>query len=104
MERQNATRSPAATSTTSEPEVRAGTSLPVTGGKEHGHDHDHRQEHRDGDDPDDHGHSLGWVELVRIGLTAVAVVASWLGVWKSFASFDVIALAATLLGGYPIFI
>src|SRR4029077_21214169 len=52
-------------------------------------------------------------DLVRIGLVAVAVVASLIGLWKSLAgllgmgeavaSFDLIALAATLIGGYPIF-
>jgi heavy metal translocating P-type ATPase len=61
----------------------------------------------------DHEHPLNWVELVRIGFVAVAVVASWFGLWKllagglglgeAVANFDVIALAATLIGGYPIF-
>jgi heavy metal translocating P-type ATPase len=60
-----------------------------------GADHDH-EDH-------DHEHPLEWIELVRIGFVSLAVVASWLGFWQSFASFDVIALAATLLGGYPIF-
>jgi Cd2+/Zn2+-exporting ATPase/Cu+-exporting ATPase len=67
--------------------------------KDHGHE--------------DHDHSLAWVDLVRIGFVAVAVVASWFGLWKSLAGllglgeavarFDVIALVATLAGGYPIF-
>src|SRR5262249_19905578 len=67
------------------------------------HDHNH----------EDHDHPLAWVDLVRIGLVAVAVVASWFGLWESLAgvlglgeavaSFDLIALVATLLGGYPIF-
>src|SRR5262245_39012689 len=70
-----------------------------------GQDHDHGQE--------DHDHPLVWVDLVRIGLVALAVVASWFGLWKSLAgllglgatvaNFDLIALAATLAGGYPIF-
>src|SRR5262252_1547089 len=70
-----------------------------------GQDHDHGQE--------DHDHPLEWVDLVRIGLVALAVVASWFGLWKSLAgllglgetvaSFDLIALTATLAGGYPIF-
>lgn len=59
------------------------------------HHHDH-EEH-------DHEHSLEWVELVRIGLVALACIASWFGVWQRFARFDVIALVATLVGGYPIF-
>jgi len=62
--------------------------------------HDHRPE-RHGHD--EHDHTLERVDLIRIGLAAVAVVASWLGLWQALASFDVIALAATLIGGYPIF-
>lgn len=60
------------------------------------HDYDH---HR----PEDHDHSLELVDLVRIGLVALACLASWFGHWQHFASFDVIALVATLAGGYPIF-
>jgi Cd2+/Zn2+-exporting ATPase/Cu+-exporting ATPase len=58
---------------------------------------------RDLPDPDEHDHSLEWVDLVRIGLMALACLASWLGLWRYFASFDVVALVATLVGGYPIF-
>ncbi len=75
----------------------------------HGHEHPHDHEHED----HGHEHPLEWVELTRIGFVAVAVIASWFGLWKSlaaalglgetFANFDVIALAATLIGGYPIF-
>jgi P-type Cu+ transporter len=67
--------------------------------EEHGHDHDHHHEH------EDHGqdHSLKWIELVRISLVALACLASWFGLWQYIASFDVIALVATLVGGYPIF-
>ncbi len=55
--------------------------------------------------PDDHDleHPLHWVDLVRIALVAVAVVASWFELYTFFAGFDAIALAATLIGGYPIF-
>ncbi len=41
-------------------------------------------------------------DLLRIGLVALACVASWLRVWHHVATFDVIALTATLVGGYPI--
>src|SRR5581483_10128440 len=51
----------------------------------------------------DHDHSLEWVDLVRIGLVALACLASWFGLGQHFAGFDVIALVATLAGGYPIF-
>jgi|RhiMetdeSRZDD1v2_1073273.scaffolds.fasta_scaffold110797_2 P-type Cu+ transporter len=46
---------------------------------------------------------LDWVDLVRIGFVAAAVVASWLRLWTHLVSYDVIALVATLVGGYPIF-
>ncbi len=52
---------------------------------------------------DDHAHSLHAVDLARIGLVAIACLGSWFGLWQYVASFDVIALAATLVGGYPIF-
>lgn len=53
-------------------------------------------------DHDDH-HDLDTIELVRIASVAVAVIASWSGVWRHVASFDLIGLVATLVGGYPIF-
>jgi heavy metal translocating P-type ATPase len=75
---------------------------------EPGHEPDQGHEHHEEHEP-----SLEWVDLVRIGVVALAVVASWLGVWKSLAGvlgfgetvagFDLIALVATLAGGYPIF-
>src|SRR6516162_973795 len=75
---------------TATPETNAGTSHAQA--EEHDHEHGH-----------DHDHLLEWVDLVRIGLVALAAAASWLGLWQHFASFDVIALVATLAGGYPIF-
>jgi Cd2+/Zn2+-exporting ATPase/Cu+-exporting ATPase len=68
----------------------------------HGHEH-HHDEHHHEHDGHGHDHPLEWVELVRIGLVALACLASWLGLWQRVASFDVIALVATLAGGYPIF-
>jgi heavy metal translocating P-type ATPase len=65
--------------------------------EDHGREHTHHPDHGH-----DHEHPLEWLELARIGLVALAVVASWLELWTSFAGFDVIALAATLIGGYPI--
>jgi hypothetical protein len=64
----------------------------------HGHAHHPGADHDHEDH--DHEHPLEWIELVRIGLVTAAVVAGWLGLWQSFASFDGIALAATLIGGY----
>jgi hypothetical protein len=45
-------------------------------------------------------HPFQTTDLVRIGLVAFATLASWLLVGKSLFSFDVIALAAILVGGY----
>jgi heavy metal translocating P-type ATPase len=43
------------------------------------------------------------VELLRIGLVAVAVGVSWFFPWQPFAKVDAVALAATIVGGYPIY-
>ncbi|MEW6195580.1 MAG: cation-translocating P-type ATPase [Bacteroidota bacterium] len=42
-------------------------------------------------------------DLIRIILMALSLLLSWFGVWKVFASFDFIALTATLVGGYPMY-
>ncbi|MEW6004949.1 MAG: cation-translocating P-type ATPase [Stygiobacter sp.] len=42
-------------------------------------------------------------DLIRIVLMAIALLLSLLEVWNVFTSFDFIALAATLIGGYPMF-
>jgi cation transport ATPase len=64
------------------------------------HEHLHISEHQA---KANHDHSVEPVELVRIGLMALACLASWLGLWHYLADFDVIALVGTLVGGYPIF-
>ncbi len=43
------------------------------------------------------------VDLVRIALVALAVGATWFRVWEPLARIDLVALLATLVGGYPIF-
>jgi heavy metal translocating P-type ATPase len=64
--------------------------------------HDHSDVH--GLDEDhEHAHRLETIEVVRVGFVGLAVVATWFQLWKGIVSFDVIALAATLIGGYPIF-
>jgi len=68
----------------------------------HGHDH-HGHAHDDEEDHHSHEHPLEAGELVRIGFVAAAAVASWLQLWRWLAPWDVIALGATLVGGYPIF-
>jgi heavy metal translocating P-type ATPase len=52
---------------------------------------------------DDWHASVETTDLFRIGLVTLAVVVSWVHPWQPFAAIDVIALVATLAGGYPIF-
>lgn len=40
-------------------------------------------------------------DLIRLASMAIAVVLSVTGAWKFLTSFDLIALAATIIGGYP---
>jgi len=54
------------------------------------------------DDSQEEKHSTRF-ELIRLGIMAVALLLSFLGVWKSIASFDFIALAITIIGGYPMY-
>ncbi len=72
------------------------STTPVDASTNHAHVKEHHDEH-------EHDHALEWVDLVRIGHVALACIASWLDIWQYLAPFDVIALVATLVGGYPIF-
>jgi Cu+-exporting ATPase len=49
------------------------------------------------------GHSLGWRDVLRIGLVAVAVVAVRFHVWEPFTRVSVIGVLGVLIGGWPIF-
>jgi len=40
---------------------------------------------------------------IRLVLMAVAALSSYFGLWRAFVSFDIIAIAATLVGGFPVF-
>jgi heavy metal translocating P-type ATPase len=42
-------------------------------------------------------------ERLRIALVALAVAATWLQVWRPLPAFDILAVLAALIGGYPIF-
>ena len=55
--------------------------------------------------PDErHAPSVERAELVRVALVALAAALVWLRVWEpAGARFDLLGVAATLLGGYPIF-
>ncbi len=43
------------------------------------------------------------VDVIRICLVALAALADRLGLWRQFLPFDAIALAAIIIGGYPIY-
>jgi len=60
------------------------------GKTEHGHEEGH-----------EHGVELS--EVLRVVFVALAAAAVWLHVWEPFHKVSVIGLAATLIGGYPIF-
>ena len=52
---------------------------------------------------EEHGHGVEWAELVRIGFVALVAAAVWFRLWEPFPHISVIGIAATLIGGYPIF-
>ena len=56
-----------------------------------------------GSEREEHGHGVEWAELVRIAFVFVAAVAVWFRLWEPFPHISVIGIAATLIGGYPIF-
>jgi Cu+-exporting ATPase len=49
----------------------------------------------------EHGNTRG--DLVRLSIMAVAAVSSGIGISLRILPFDVVAIAATLLGGYPVY-
>src|SRR6202048_293073 len=51
----------------------------------------------------EHEHGLEWAELIRIASVVLAATAVWFRVWEPFPRISVIGIAATLIGGYPIF-
>ena len=61
------------------------------------------QEPHLGAEHEEHGHGVEWSELVRISFVAIAAAAVWFRLWEPFSHISVIGIAATLIGGYPIF-
>ncbi len=51
----------------------------------------------------EHEHAFEWADLARIGFVVLAAAAVWFRIWEPFARVSVIGIAATLIGGYPIF-
>jgi Cu+-exporting ATPase len=58
--------------------------------------HERHEEH-------DHEHGFEVVEVLRVLFVALAAAAVWFHLWEPFHKVSVIGLAATLIGGYPIF-
>ncbi len=48
------------------------------------------------------GHGLSWIDLLRMGLVAAAIVATRLRLWEPSGGVDIIGLLGTAIGGYPI--
>ena len=61
------------------------------------------QEPHLGAEHEEHGHGVEWTELVRISFVAIAAAAVWFRLWEPFSHISLIGIAATLIGGYPIF-
>jgi heavy metal translocating P-type ATPase len=51
----------------------------------------------------DHEHGFELVEVLRVVFVALAAAAVWFHLWEPFHRVSVIGLAATFIGGYPIF-
>lgn len=61
------------------------------------------KEPRFGAEHEQHGQGVDWAELVRIASVGLAAAAVWFRLWEPFPHISVIGIAATLIGGYPIF-
>ena len=56
-----------------------------------------------GADQEEHGHGVDRAEIARIAFVAFAAAAVWFRLWEPFPHISVVGIAATLIGGYPIF-
>jgi heavy metal translocating P-type ATPase len=54
-------------------------------------------------DHHDHEHGFEVAEVLRVVFVALAAAAVWFHLWEPFHRVSIIGLAATLIGGYPIF-
>jgi Cd2+/Zn2+-exporting ATPase/Cu+-exporting ATPase len=50
-----------------------------------------------------HHHTIEWLDVARVAFVALAAAVVWFRLWEPFSRISVIGLAATLVGGYPIF-
>ena len=60
-------------------------------------------EHHEQGHGEEHQHAFELVEVLRVLFVALAAAAVWFHLWEPFHQVSVIGLAATLIGGYPIF-
>jgi heavy metal translocating P-type ATPase len=65
--------------------------------------HPRRQHHESHHHEQDHEHAFQTLEVLRVVFVALAAAAVWFRLWEPFHRVSVIGLAATLIGGYPIF-
>ena len=63
----------------------------------------HDQKHVEQAQGGEHQHHIERADLARIVIVAVAAALVWFRVWEPFTRFSIIGVAATLIGGYPIF-
>ena len=42
-------------------------------------------------------------ELIRLGIVSILIILSWMKIWHPYVEFDVIAILAVIVGGYPLF-
>jgi P-type Cu+ transporter len=57
-----------------------------------------QQDHEPSDE-----HRFEWLDVVRVLFVVLAAGAVWFRIWEPFHRVSVIGLAATLIGGYPLF-
>ncbi|HEX3437498.1 MAG TPA: hypothetical protein VHT24_12080, partial [Pseudacidobacterium sp.] len=55
------------------------------------------------DQEEHHKHALKFLEIARVVFVLLAAALVWFRVWEPFPKVSVIGLAATLIGGWPIF-
>ncbi len=63
----------------------------------------HRSQPPGAHEEHDHEHAFELVEVLRVLFVTLAAAAVWFHLWEPFHRVSVIGLAATLIGGYPIF-
>jgi heavy metal translocating P-type ATPase len=54
-------------------------------------------------EPSEHEYGFEWLEIIRIAFVALAAAAVGFRLWEPFPHVSLVGIAATLIGGYPIF-